>query len=169
MAEKTTTNNGVSARAGAAMISSGEITNKILERFEKEETVLTKSGERVTDGFRKLLRQQMGLKADYLQLSREEKIVEARERIRSDFKVAREEIKKQNPVDYLLDRALDPLDPMNVVYKIILKTLGAEIDGRNNAIRLSPELNSILLSCPGFKDGRSTNHHKKEVAWLKFR
>jgi hypothetical protein len=90
----------------------------------------------------------MGMKADYMQLSREEKIAEARERIQNDFKVAREEIKKQNPVDYLLDRALDPLDPMNVVYKIILKTLGAEIDERKDAIHLSLGLKSILLRCP---------------------
>jgi len=144
MAEKTITISVVSA--GLKIISSGEITKKILERFEKEETVLTKSGQRITDGFRKLLRQQLGLKADYMKLTRKEKIAEARERIRNDFKVAGEEIKTRNPVDYLLDRALDPLDPMNIVYKIILKTLGAEIDERNNAIRLSLELKSILLT-----------------------
>ena len=145
MAEKTATTNRAMVRARAGTIFSEESTSKILERFEKEETVLSKSGQRVTDGFRKLFRQQMGLKADYMQLSRAEKIAEARERIRNDFKAAREEIKKQNPVDYLLDRALDPLDPMNVVYKIILKTLGAEIDKRNNAIRLSQKLKLILL------------------------
>ena len=145
MAEKTATTNRAMVRARAGTIFSEESTSKILERFEKEETVLIKSGQRVTDGFRKLLRQQMGLKADYMQLSSAEKIAEARERIRNDFKAAREEIKKQNPVDYLLDRALDPLDPMNVVYKIILKTLGAEIDKRNNAIRLSQKLKLILL------------------------
>ncbi len=144
MAEKTTTINGILVRTGAAIMSSEKITDKILERFEKEETVLSKSGKRVTDQFRRLLRKQMGLKEDYTQLSREEKIIEARKRILNDFEIAREEIKNHNPVDYLLDRALDPLDTMNVVYRIILKTMGAKIDERNNSIRLSRELKSIL-------------------------
>ncbi len=158
MTEKTATINSSLVMAGAAMISSEEITNKILERFEKEETVRSKSGQRVTDSFRKLLRRQMGLKEDYTKLSREEKIDEARRRIRNDFKVAREEIKKQNPVDYLLDRAADPLDPMNVVYRIILKIMGAEIDEQKNSIRLTPQLKSILYSSA---DHSTSNKQRK--------
>ncbi len=146
MAEKTATINGILVRGGDAIMASEKVTDRILERFEKEETVLRKSGQRVTDNFRRLLRRQMGLKEDYMQLSREEKIAEGRKRILKDFKVAQEEIKNRNPVDYLLDRALDPLDPMNVVYKIIFEILGAKIDEHKKAIRLTPQLKSILLS-----------------------
>lgn len=125
---------------------SGEFIQKVLDRFEKEETVLTKNGERVMDSFRRLLRHQMGRKEDYTQLSTLEKIAEARERIMIDFKVASEEMKLRNPVEYLLDRALDPLDEMNVVYKEILKQAGASINDKRNVIRLSPKLNEILKS-----------------------
>jgi hypothetical protein len=117
---------------------------RILFRFEKEETVMTKSGQRVTDSFRQSLRELQGLKGDYTKLTIKEKMAEAANRILRDFKVAREEIKSRNPVDYLLDRALDPLDPMNVVYKLILRNLGAKIDEQTGAIWLSPHLNSIL-------------------------
>lgn len=116
----------------------------ILKRFEKEETVMTRSGQRVTDSFRKSLREIQGLKGDYTQLTIHEKWAEAATRILNDFKVAKEEIKSRNPVDYLLDRALDPLDPMNVVYKLILRNLGAKIDEQTGAIWLSPHLNAIL-------------------------
>ncbi len=162
MAEKTAKINSILVRSGASIIFSQEITNKILERFEKEETILSKSGQRVTDGFRKLLRGQMGLKEDYMKLSREEKIVEARRRIWNDFKVAREEIKKQNPVDYLLDRATDPLDPMNVVYRIILKTMGAEIDEQKNSIRFTPQLKSILYSSADYLTANKQRKAKNE-------
>ena len=158
MAEKKMAINGILVMAKVAMMSSEEITDKILERFEKEETVLSKSGQRVMDSFRKLLRRQMGLKEDYTKLSRKEKIAEARKRIWDDFKIARKEIKRQNPVDYLLDRALDPLDPMNVVYRLILKTLGAEIDEKQNTIRLSPKLKSIFSNTPGLENIKPNNH-----------
>jgi hypothetical protein len=120
-----------------------EDVRKILARFEKEETVLTRSGQRVTDDFRKSIRKISGKKEDYMQLSFQEKAAEARERIIKDLKVAREEIKTRNPVDYLLDRALDPLDPMNVFYKTVLKKMGAEVNEETNTIRLSPQLTAI--------------------------
>ena len=159
MAQKTATINGILVMAKVATMSSEEITDKILERFEKEETVLNKSGQRVMDSFRKLLRRQMGLKEDYTKLSREEKLAEVRRRMRDEFKIARKEIKRQNPVDYLLDRALDPLDPMNIVYKLILKTLGAEIDEKRNAIRLPSKLESILYQ---MRKPHAINHPKRK-------
>jgi hypothetical protein len=117
---------------------------KILERFEKEETILAKSGQRIADPFRKFIRHQCGLKEDYTQLTFEEKAAEAGKKIIRDFMIAREEIRTRNPVDYFLDRALDPLDPMGVVYKLILGKMGAKIDEQTKAITLTPELNQIL-------------------------
>ena len=132
-----------------------EAIRQVLERFEKEETILLKSGKRVMDSFRKLMRRQMGLKDDYTLLTFEEKMAEAVNKIRRDFKVAREEIKYRNPVDYLLDRALDPLDPMNAVYKVILTKMGAQVDENTNAIRLSKELNALL------RKGITMEHHNQ--------
>ena len=162
MAEKTKPIDLLLTKAFAVLYCPENITEKILERFEKEETVITKSGQRVTDSFRKSLRSFMGLKEDYTTLSREEKITEISKRIADDFKAAREEIKGQNPVDYLLDRALDPLDPMNVVYTIILNALGAEVDWKKKTIRLSKELMSIFVSYPSLESDKPVLDHKKE-------
>ncbi len=155
MTKKLPTINCLLTRAVAALYSPEHITDRILERFEKEETIVNKSGQRVTQDFRKSLRKFMGLKEDYTKLSREEKIAEIRKRITDDFKIAREEIRKQNPVDYLLDRALDPLDPMNVVYKFILNALGAEINKKG--IRLPQELMSIFLSWPSLTNDKPSS------------
>ena len=162
MAEKTTTILEIPEKAGAAIILSDELLNKILERFEKDETVLGRSGQRITDSFRRLLRRQMGLKEDYTTMTREEKIAEAKDRIREDFDVARQEIKRQNPVDYLLDRALDPLDPMNVVYRIILQSMGAEFNEQKKSIRLTPQLRKMLLKSPEYPKLTGTRGYNHE-------
>jgi hypothetical protein len=54
-----------------------------------------------------------------------------------DLEIAAKEA--TNPVDYLLDRALDPLDPMAGLYKAILKAQGAQITEKGG-IKLSPAL-----------------------------
>jgi len=112
--------------------------DRILDRFEKDETFLNKDGVRVTCRFRQSLREMIGLNPDYTSLTRREKIEEARIRILRDFRVARIEIKSRDPIDYLLDRALDPLDPMNTVYKFILVELGAKVDFLSNRITFAP-------------------------------
>jgi len=94
-----------------------------------------------TIGMSKFMRQQMG-KPLWEDLTKEEQLAEVRERIIEDFKIARKE-GKDNPVNYVLDRALDPLDPMAGVYKIFLKKAGATI-AENGAVKLSPELKRMM-------------------------
>ena len=64
--------------------------------------------------------------------------------VKQDIIVSREDIKRtgQNPIDFMLDRALDPLDPMRGMYRIFLGKLGADVSGKG--IKLTPELNQAM-------------------------
>jgi N12 class adenine-specific DNA methylase len=74
-------------------------------------------------------------------MSFDEKTKEFYQYMQEDFSIAHKESKDRNPVDYLLDRALDPLDPMSEVYKVILRNAGAEI--ADNGIKLPEHLQII--------------------------
>jgi hypothetical protein len=64
------------------------------------------------------------------------------QRLKEDLEFAAKEM-KANKVNHLLDRALDPLDPMSGFYKVLLVKLGATIaeDGR---VRIPNELKQRL-------------------------
>ena len=55
-----------------------------------------------------------------------EKVKEIKEYIKRDFKIAKSQIGDKDPVEYFVDRALDPLDVMNVVYCKLLNRIGYE-------------------------------------------
>ncbi|NLE01614.1 MAG: hypothetical protein GX640_17255 [Fibrobacter sp.] len=78
----------------------------------------------------------MGMKL-WEEMSDTERTAEIFNRIKTDFETAQNEIQFK-PVNYLLDRALDPLDPLSDFYKVILKNLGAQING--NAVKLPDHL-----------------------------
>lgn len=70
-------------------------------------------------------------------MSRQEQVQELIDHIRQDLETVRGEIQGK-PIDYLLNRALDPLDPLSTFYGEVLRAAGAEVEpGR---VRLSPEL-----------------------------
>ena len=83
-----------------------------------------------------MLRASMGMKL-WEEMSDTERTAEIFNRIKTDFETAQNEIQFK-PVNYLLDRALDPLDPLSDFYKVILKNLGAQING--NAVKLPDHL-----------------------------
>ena len=95
-----------------------------------------------TVGFHRIHRQTMGMK-----LWEEMTILEQRQeyfpKLRNDLEVATKQLEGKNRVDYLLDRALDPLDPMHNFYKMVLVKLGATITN-DGAIKLSPDLKEKL-------------------------
>ena len=95
-----------------------------------------------TVGFLKIHRQNMGMK-----LWEEMSIVEQKQeyfvQLRKDLEIATKQLEGKNRVDYLLARALDPLDPMQNFYKLVLVKLGATITDEG-AIRLSKELKERL-------------------------
>ncbi len=86
-------------------------------------------------------------KAMGLKLWEEMSIVEQKQeyfvKLRKDLEIATKQLEGKNRVDYLLDRALDPLDPMQNFYKLVLVKLGATITD-DGAIRLSKELKERL-------------------------
>jgi hypothetical protein len=98
----------------------------------------------VTVGFQKAHRKTKGEK-----LWEEKTLIEQKteffQRLREDLEFAAKEI-KANKVDYLRDRAMDPLDPMAGFYKILLVKLGASIteDGK---IRITNDLKDRLENC----------------------
>lgn len=79
-----------------------------------------------TLGLERLMRETRGEKKweDKTAQERKEEILSA---IKDDFEIAKEQIQSGKEIDYLLDRALDPLDPMKGVYTVILKKIGAEV------------------------------------------
>jgi N12 class adenine-specific DNA methylase len=82
-----------------------------------------------TRGIHLVSRPSAGLKL-WEDMTPAERKQELSEYILMDFETAQNEVESQNPSSYLLDRALDPLDPLNEVYKVILTKLGATIDGK---------------------------------------
>jgi hypothetical protein len=89
-----------------------------------------------TLGFDRLLRTQQEKKL-WEDMTPEERKAEFKQRVITDFQEAAKEI-GDKPIDYILNRALDPLDPMAGVYKILLKKAGATITDKG--IKLSPAL-----------------------------
>jgi len=93
-------------------------------------------------GFVRTLRRGIGQKA-WESMSREEQIAEARQYVEADIEQAKREIGDRNPVDYLMDRALDPLDPANEFYAEILRRQGARVVA-GEAVELSEGLRDML-------------------------
>lgn len=92
-----------------------------------------------TVGLSKTLRPVAGLKL-WEDMTHAERLQELKTHALNDFKIAVEEAK--NPIAYMLDRALDPLDPMSGIYKGLLENRGAQISG--NAIKLGDDLKRQL-------------------------
>lgn len=65
------------------------------------------------------------------------------EYLKKDLAESSKQIVHANKVDYLLNRALDPWDPMAGFYKVVLIKLGATIT-QDGAIKLSDELKRNL-------------------------
>jgi len=116
-----------------------------------------KSKKRITPKSIQWLRELQGRKL-LEEMSRGEILTEVKQNIINDFKISSEEIKNRNPIDYFLDRALDPLDPMNIVYRLILEMLGAVTDKVTNAILLSPQLKAIFHSKVPYIDDQKEIH-----------
>lgn len=95
-----------------------------------------------TVGFHNIHRKTMGMKL-WEEMSILERKQEYFVQLRKDLEIATKQLEGKNRVDYLLDRALDPLDPMANFYKIVLVKLGATITD-DGAIRLSKELKERL-------------------------
>lgn len=98
-----------------------------------------------TLGFDRALRQDRGLKL-WEDMSPKERVAEFREVAIRDLRIADGEATDAG--DYMLDRALDPLDPMGGLYKALLKRLGADLDG--DSIRMPAELTAALKR-PGIR------------------
>ncbi|MBN1601966.1 MAG: hypothetical protein JW915_10170 [Chitinispirillaceae bacterium] len=94
-----------------------------------------------TNGFDRLYRESSGTPL-WEDMNNDERKKEVLEYIQKDFLTAVDELKGRNPVDYLLDRALDPLDSLREVYRAILKNAGATIE--NNLIKLPEYLQKEL-------------------------
>ena len=85
-----------------------------------------KSKRRISTKFDKELRKLQDRKP-LEDMSRIEILMEIQQRIVDDFVIAREEIKNRNIYEYVGERACDPLDPMNEVYRILIEKLKAKI------------------------------------------
>ena len=94
-------------------------------------------------GVTQLLRTTAGIKKweDMTEEERKNEIINA---VKKDFEIAKTQIEPGKEIDYFLDRALDPLDPMSGVYKIILQQMGAEITPEGG-IRIPEELNKQVI------------------------
>jgi len=114
----------------------------VTDTFLKVNTFRMPDGTRTSGGFKTLFNLQ-GLKP-LEDMSAEELRDYVSHKIRDDIEISREEIKDsgQNPIDFMLDRALDPLDPMKGLYRIFLGKLGADVSGKG--IKLTPELNRAM-------------------------
>ena len=116
------------------------ITNQDLKTaFEQYATKGAGTRDGKQYGFSTLLRKHAGQKK-WEDMLPEEQFKEFKKYAMEDFEIAKKEM--GNPVEYFLDRALDPLDPMSGVYKVLLKKLGATISG--NKIQLTPLLKAEL-------------------------
>jgi N12 class adenine-specific DNA methylase len=83
-----------------------------------------------TRGVHRVYRPSQGMKL-WEEMTPSEKKQEISDYIRMDFAAAQEEVSGKNSAGYLLDRALDPLDPMSEVYKVVLKKMGATIEEKS--------------------------------------
>lgn len=97
-----------------------------------------------TTGLTRSLRSGAGQKL-WEDMTQAERIAEFRAAAIKDYGIAIKEA--SNPTDYLLDRALDPLDPMSGFYKLVLDRAGAEIKG--DKIRIPDSVRTQI-------DGRSS-------------
>lgn len=120
-----------------------------------------------TLGFERALRQDRGLKL-WEDMSPEERVAEFREVAIRDLRIADGEATDAG--DYMLDRALDPLDPMGGLYKALLKRLGADLDG--DSIRMPAELTAALKR-PGIRsllpDQESVQYRPEQVETPEFK
>jgi len=110
----------------------------ILNQYAQKFAGINEDGKTV--GFTRAYRQSQGIPL-WEDMSPSERKQEIFEYIKNDFHVAIEE-SANNPVNYLLDRALDPLDPLREVYRQILINAGATIE--NETIRLPDYLTKQL-------------------------
>ena len=94
-----------------------------------------------TKGMQRVFRPSQGDKL-WEEMTPAEQKQEISDYLKRDFDAAQQEVKTRNPAEYLLDRALDPLDPMSEVYKVILKKAGATIE--RNPIKLPDYLQKSL-------------------------
>lgn len=132
---------------GKAISPVAQDFNVALENYAAKATgYMPKHG--VTHAFDRAFRSGTGRKL-WEDMTPAERLAEFRSGFNRDWEVARTEASGR-PVDYLLDRALDPLDPYASVYQALLKRLGAQV--QNGMIRLSPALKIA---------------HQKEMARLK--
>ena len=127
-------------KAGSFSLSEKDVDNAVSKYASQSAGFVSKLSKTV--GFSKLIRKQLG-KPLWEDMSKDEQLSEVRDRIIEDLKIAKKEVKGRNIVDYLLNRALDPLDPMSGVYKLLLKKAGATITNKGG-IKLSSELQAYL-------------------------
>jgi hypothetical protein len=79
-----------------------------------------KSKRRISTNFDRILRKHQGRKP-LEDMSKIEIFLEVRQRIVDDFVIVREEVKNRDIYEYVWERACDPLDPLNEVYRILLE------------------------------------------------
>jgi hypothetical protein len=91
-----------------------------------------------TDSYHKIERKNSGLKL-WEEMSFEERKDEFIKRLVDDLNIVSKEIRAFNKLDYLLDRALDPLDPLSLFYKMTLVKMGASLTGEGD-IRIPLEV-----------------------------
>lgn len=95
-----------------------------------------------TIGYHLTHRKTMGLKM-WEEMNLLERKQEYFLQLRRDLEIASGQMEVGKKVDYFLDRALDPMDPMNNFYKMVLIKLGATIT-ESGAIKLSADLKEKL-------------------------
>jgi len=151
-----------------------EVPTKI-ETYELEPKVIkpiveqyAKTG--ITTGqFEKLLRKQIG-KKDWQKMSNKEKLAEVREYILKDIEMAWKDIETHpmGPLDYVIDRTLDPLDPLNEFYGELLRREGATVIA-GKSVKLPDSLKKLPPEITGKERYAITEKGERalEVAKLK--
>lgn len=81
---------------------------------------IPKSKKRISTKFDRELRKHQGRKP-LEDMSQIEILMEVQQHIVNDFLIAREEVKNRDIYEYVLERACDPLDSMNEVYRILIE------------------------------------------------
>ena len=92
------------------------------------------------------IRKTAGLKF-WEDMSADERRSETMEAVKNDLKIANKEMagldaEDKDKVNYYLDCALDPTDPMSPLYKLLLKNMGATF--KNNGIQLPKHLDTHI-------------------------
>ena len=95
-----------------------------------------------TLSFAPLIREEMGRKL-WENMTTEEQKKEVLEFLIKNFNREQRFIKVKNRIEYLLDRGMDPGNPVKMLYRYVLVKMGAGIVGQN-AIRLSVNQTSEL-------------------------